>query len=220
MEFEKFDFFIIVSCDRFRENDAKLAKEIQKMTKKFYFVRSKVDHNIRDEKEEDLNSKEEEVLKTVRNYYTAGKVFILNLTVTLFNLMLLTELYFDAELQKLGFKSPKDFLVSGLKLHLYEFKDLWKTLLKELPEHLRDVLVPVLPNISLEAIEQKKIFVEQNNMALRGCGSDHDNRIYNTLHDFSGSHSTVTVSVVFLLMILRLRYNQILLELQLPQVLC
>uniref|UniRef100_A0A3Q3M7A1 IRG-type G domain-containing protein n=1 Tax=Labrus bergylta TaxID=56723 RepID=A0A3Q3M7A1_9LABR len=48
--FKKFDFFIIISADRFRENDLKVAKEIQKMKKKFYFVRSKIDHNIRAEK--------------------------------------------------------------------------------------------------------------------------------------------------------------------------
>uniref|UniRef100_A0A8C6WWG3 IRG-type G domain-containing protein n=1 Tax=Neogobius melanostomus TaxID=47308 RepID=A0A8C6WWG3_9GOBI len=115
MEFEKYDFFIIVSNDRFRENDAKLAKEIQKMNKKFYFVRSKIDQNITSEKEEDSNTKEEEVLKEVRDYCTE-------------------------ELEKLGFESPKVFLVSGFKLHLYEFKDLWKTLDVELPKHQRDFL--------------------------------------------------------------------------------
>ncbi|XP_023250532.1 T-cell-specific guanine nucleotide triphosphate-binding protein 1-like [Seriola lalandi dorsalis] len=45
--FEKFDFFFIISADRFRENDVKLALEIQRMKKKFYFVRSKIDHNLR-----------------------------------------------------------------------------------------------------------------------------------------------------------------------------
>uniref|UniRef100_A0A8C6U002 IRG-type G domain-containing protein n=1 Tax=Neogobius melanostomus TaxID=47308 RepID=A0A8C6U002_9GOBI len=128
MEFEKYDFFIIVSNDRFRENDAKLAKEIQKMNKKFYFVRSKIDQNITSEKEEDSNTKEEEVLKEVRDYCT----------------------------EEAGLESPKVFLVSGFKLHLYEFKDLWKTLDVELPKHQRDVLLLALPNISLDVVQQKK----------------------------------------------------------------
>ncbi|CAK6962115.1 interferon-inducible GTPase 5-like [Scomber scombrus] len=48
--FEKFDFFIIISVDRFRENDVKLAQEIQKMGKIFYFVRSKIDNDVCSEK--------------------------------------------------------------------------------------------------------------------------------------------------------------------------
>ena len=48
--FEKFDFFIIISETRFRENDVKLAREIQRMKKNFYFVRSKIDNDLRAEK--------------------------------------------------------------------------------------------------------------------------------------------------------------------------
>uniref|UniRef100_H3C684 IRG-type G domain-containing protein n=2 Tax=Tetraodon nigroviridis TaxID=99883 RepID=H3C684_TETNG len=44
--FEKFDFFIIISDARFRENDVKLAKKITEMGKKFYFIRSKVDSDL------------------------------------------------------------------------------------------------------------------------------------------------------------------------------
>ncbi|XP_055014501.1 interferon-inducible GTPase 5-like [Boleophthalmus pectinirostris] len=121
--FEKYDFFIIVSSDRFKENDAKLAQEIQKMNKNFYFVRSKIDHNIRDEKRDDPNLNEEDLLKTIRDDCTEG-------------------------LQKLGIQCPKVFLVCGLRLHLYEFSLLWKTLEKELPQHQRDALLLALPNIS------------------------------------------------------------------------
>lgn len=73
--FEKFDFFIIVSSDRFRENDAKLAQEIQKMKKKFYFVRSKIDHNIKDEKRSQREFDEENTLKRIRDNCTEGKCF-------------------------------------------------------------------------------------------------------------------------------------------------
>ncbi|XP_028254433.1 interferon-inducible GTPase 1-like [Parambassis ranga] len=46
---EKYDFFIIISDTRFRENDVRLAKKIRKMKKKFYFVRSKIDRDLQSE---------------------------------------------------------------------------------------------------------------------------------------------------------------------------
>ncbi|XP_032357045.1 T-cell-specific guanine nucleotide triphosphate-binding protein 2-like, partial [Etheostoma spectabile] len=46
VKFERFDFFIIISDTRFRGNDVTLAKKIQKMGEKFYFVRSKIDNDL------------------------------------------------------------------------------------------------------------------------------------------------------------------------------
>ncbi len=43
-------FFIIIASDRFRECHTQLAKEIIRMGKKFYFVRSKIDSSIDAEK--------------------------------------------------------------------------------------------------------------------------------------------------------------------------
>uniref|UniRef100_A0A3Q3EI81 IRG-type G domain-containing protein n=1 Tax=Labrus bergylta TaxID=56723 RepID=A0A3Q3EI81_9LABR len=95
-EFKKFDFFIIISADRFKENDVKLAKEIQKMKKKFYFVRSKIDDNIRYEKRSQKEFNEERTLTQIRNNCIQG-------------------------LQDQGLQSPQVFLVSSFDLKLYDF---------------------------------------------------------------------------------------------------
>ncbi|XP_034531389.1 interferon-inducible GTPase 5-like [Notolabrus celidotus] len=128
--FEKFDFFIIISADRFTENDVKLAKEIQKMKKRFYFVRSKIDENIRSEKrKKDFN--EERTLGRIRENCIQG-------------------------LQIQGCESPQVFLMSSNKLHLYDFPKLLKTLEGELPELKRKAFLLAMPNISLEMIDRKK----------------------------------------------------------------
>ncbi|XP_008300373.1 interferon-inducible GTPase 5-like [Stegastes partitus] len=131
VKFEKFDFFIIISADRFRENDVKLAQKIQKMKKKFYFVRSKIDHNIRDERRSQRNFNEEMTLKRMRDNCIQG-------------------------LQQQGFEDPQVFLVSSFDLHLYDFSLLHETLERELPAHKRDALLFTMPNINREIIIKKK----------------------------------------------------------------
>ncbi|XP_031594799.2 interferon-inducible GTPase 5-like [Oreochromis aureus] len=128
--FEKFDFFIIVSADRFRENDVKLSQEIQRMEKKFYFVRSKIDNDLRAERRK-RNFSEEETLRKMRENCIQG-------------------------LRELGVESPQVFLVSSFELHLYDFSLLHETLDRDLPEHKRHALLRAMPNISLEIIDKKK----------------------------------------------------------------
>uniref|UniRef100_A0A3Q3MER0 Interferon-inducible GTPase 5-like n=1 Tax=Labrus bergylta TaxID=56723 RepID=A0A3Q3MER0_9LABR len=126
--FEKFDFFIIVSSDRFKENDVRLAKEIQRMEKKFYFVRSKIDNSMRDEERTQRDFNKERSLKKIK----------------------------DNCLQEQGLKSPQVFLVSSFDLQLYDFHLLEETLERELPEHKRDAFLFAMPNISREIINKKK----------------------------------------------------------------
>uniref|UniRef100_A0A3Q4N7M7 IRG-type G domain-containing protein n=1 Tax=Neolamprologus brichardi TaxID=32507 RepID=A0A3Q4N7M7_NEOBR len=128
--FEKFDFFIIISDTRFRENDVKLAQEIQRMKKKFYFVRPKIDNDIRTAKNK-KNFSTEGTLTTIRNYCTNS-------------------------LKKLGVQSPQVFLVSSFDLQLYDFPDLIEALKNDLPELKRDALLFAMPNINLEIINKKK----------------------------------------------------------------
>ncbi|XP_003460006.1 interferon-inducible GTPase 5-like [Oreochromis niloticus] len=128
--FEKFDFFIIISDTRFRENDVKLAQEIQKMKKKFYFLRSKIDDNLRAERRK-RDFIEEETLTKIRDDCVH-------------------------RLRGLGIESPQVFLVSSFELHLYDFSLLQQTLERDLPKNKRDTLLFVMPNINPEIIIKKK----------------------------------------------------------------
>ncbi|XP_068607948.1 interferon-inducible GTPase 5-like [Brachionichthys hirsutus] len=135
--FEKYDFFIIISETRFRENDVLLAKEIGRMGKKFYFARSKVDNDLQAMKRSKKNVNEKEILDQIKRNCIQG-------------------------LQNAGVASPKVFLVSRFDLHLYDFPLLQQTLEEELPQHKRDVLLFAMPNISLEVInKKKKVFQDQ-----------------------------------------------------------
>ncbi|CAJ1074114.1 interferon-inducible GTPase 5-like [Xyrichtys novacula] len=129
--FERFDFFIIVSAERFRENDVRLAKEIQKMGKKFYYVRSKTDQDIHNGKRSQRDFNEAQFLRSIRKDCVEG-------------------------LQKEGFQSPQVFLISSFELHLYDFPLLEETLERELPQHKRDTFLLAMPNMSQEIINRKK----------------------------------------------------------------
>ncbi|XP_033985354.1 interferon-inducible GTPase 5-like [Trematomus bernacchii] len=129
--FEKFDFFIIISADRFRENDVKLALKIQKMGKKFYFVRSKIDNSMREAKRSQRAFNIEDTLKKIRDDCIKG-------------------------LENQDIRSPQVFPVSSFDLHLYDFHLLMETLERELPAHKRDVLLLAMPIVNLEIINKKK----------------------------------------------------------------
>ncbi|KAK0131912.1 Interferon-inducible GTPase 5 [Merluccius polli] len=128
--FEKFDFFIIVSADRFRENDVMLAEEIKKMGKKFYFIRSKIDNNLR-AAERKRTYDEGETLQEIRENCIQG-------------------------LEDQGVTSPQVFLVSHFDLHKYDFPTLQETIEREMPSLKRDVLILALPDVCRSVIHKKK----------------------------------------------------------------
>ncbi|XP_064793910.1 interferon-inducible GTPase 5-like [Oncorhynchus masou masou] len=130
VEFDRFDFFIIVSSERFRANDITLAKEIQKMKKKFYFVRSKIDNDMKAEGRKEMFD-QDKTLETIRQYCIKG-------------------------LEDQGLGSPKVFLISSFDLGLYDFPDLEETMEKELPDHKRHVLLLSIPNLTRKINQRKK----------------------------------------------------------------
>ncbi|XP_041827019.1 interferon-inducible GTPase 5-like [Melanotaenia boesemani] len=130
--FQKFDFFFIISDTRFRENDVKLALEIQRMGKKFYFVRTKIDNDMRAEE------------RKLKDHFNAGTS--------------LTKVRQDCiqGLQSQGFESPQVFLVSCFERHMYDFSLLHETFNEDLPALRKHALRFAVVDINQEIINKKK----------------------------------------------------------------
>lgn len=133
VKFETYDLFIIISSERFKENDVFLAKEIQKKQKRFYFVRTKIDNDIRSVAKT-RKFDEQQVLCTIREDC-------------------------HRNLKELG--NPKVFLISSYDLGKYDFQDLVETLESDLSEYKRCALVQSLPVCSLAMLEKKKEVMEK-----------------------------------------------------------
>ncbi|XP_024072942.2 interferon-inducible GTPase 5-like [Terrapene carolina triunguis] len=145
MNLDKYDFFIIIAAGRFTEFDTKLAKEIKRMGKKFYFVRSKVDADLHNEQQKS-NFSEERTLQAIRN-----------------NSM--------RYLQEAGIISPKVFLVSRWDFHKYDSPLLQETFANDLDTHKRHVLICVLPSTSEKILEEKQKALQEQiwKQALWSC---------------------------------------------------
>ncbi|XP_038631569.1 interferon-inducible GTPase 5-like [Scyliorhinus canicula] len=131
MKFEKYDFFIIISECRFTENDVKLAKEIKRLEKNFYFVRSKIDNDLHAMRMEGGDFNEEEELEKIRDYC-------------------------NRNLQEAGIQSPRVFLISSIEMNRYDCNLLNNALEGDLPSIKKSIYILALPNLSLEIVERKK----------------------------------------------------------------
>ncbi|XP_016311321.1 interferon-inducible GTPase 5-like [Sinocyclocheilus anshuiensis] len=136
VQFERYDFFIIIAADRFRECHTQLVEEIKKMGKKFYFVRSQIDNSIRAEKRKKIFD-EKKTLDKIREDCENG-------------------------LRKIGIDDPVMFLISGWELNKYDINLLQERMEKDLPQHKKHVLMLALPNITLKINEKKKEVLEKN----------------------------------------------------------
>ncbi|XP_036053003.1 T-cell-specific guanine nucleotide triphosphate-binding protein 2-like [Onychomys torridus] len=137
MKFQEYDFFVIVSATRFRENDAQLAKAIARMKKNFYFVRTKIDSDLWNEKNcRPRTYNKEKLLEDIRKDCVE-------------------------KLQRANVASSRVFLVSSIEVAQFDFPRLVSTLLKELPAHKRHIFMQCLPNVTEVAIDQKKDVLKQ-----------------------------------------------------------
>ncbi|XP_072914592.1 interferon-inducible GTPase 5-like [Hemitrygon akajei] len=131
VKFERYDFFIIISACRFKENDAKLAKEIKRLRKNFYFVCSKIDADFDSMRKQGKEVNEEKELEFVRNDCLKN-------------------------LKETGIPTPSVFLISSFEQDQYDFDRLNKALEDDLSIIMKSIFVLAYPNRSVEIIQKKK----------------------------------------------------------------
>ncbi|CAO2642699.1 T-cell-specific guanine nucleotide triphosphate-binding protein 2 [Lemmus lemmus] len=137
MKFGEYDFFILISATRFKDTDAHLAKAIAKMNTKFYFVRTKIDQDISNEKmSKSKTFNRDGVLKKIRDKCSR-------------------------HLQETLSSEPPLFLVSNFDVSDFDFPELETTLLSELPAHKRHIFMLSLHSVTETAIDRKRDFLKQ-----------------------------------------------------------
>lgn len=141
MQFNRYDFFIIVSSERFKENDIMLAQEIRKRKKLFYFVRSKIDNDIRAEETKKSFNKEETLSRIRRNCLENLKQI----------------------------ENPNVFLISSEDIKAFDFEKLIETLMSDLPQHKQSALLQSVPITSVAMLKKKVKMFEKAAWAAALC---------------------------------------------------
>nr|XP_028598208.1 interferon-inducible GTPase 5-like [Podarcis muralis] len=136
VEFSRYDFFIILASERFKENHVRLAKAIVKEGKRFYFVRTKLDNDLESMKRRKNPPTEEEVLEEIRTDCRE-------------------------KLAKAGLADTKVFLLSSFEIDKFDFQVFEETLEQELPSHKRHAFLLSLPNVSSVIIDKKRQLLHQ-----------------------------------------------------------
>uniref|UniRef100_A0A8C0ZN02 IRG-type G domain-containing protein n=1 Tax=Castor canadensis TaxID=51338 RepID=A0A8C0ZN02_CASCN len=137
VKFSEYDFFIIISSTRFTKNDVDLAKAIRNMKKNFYFVRSKVDFDLWNEKHcKPSTYDREKVLQQIRNHCVNS-------------------------FKKNKLDEPQIFLISNNNSSEYDFPILMDTLIKDLPAQKRHIFMLSLLNVTEAAIDRKRESLRQ-----------------------------------------------------------
>ncbi|XP_069804158.1 interferon-inducible GTPase 5-like [Dendropsophus ebraccatus] len=132
VKFYQYDFFLIITTERFREYHILLAQAIKSMGKKFYFLRSKIDSVLKGYRRGRANCyKEEDILAEIRKDCLNG-------------------------LRAGGIENPRVFLLSCLHPEKYDFHLIQKTLEDELPSHKRHIFLLSQPNYFHQALEKKR----------------------------------------------------------------
>ncbi|XP_038623375.1 interferon-inducible GTPase 5-like [Tachyglossus aculeatus] len=132
VDFGRYDFFLLVSPRRCGAVETRLAGEVLRQGKRFYFIRTKVDEDLAASRSQRPSGYcEGAVLQEIRDHCSE-------------------------RLRLAGVAEPRVFLVSNLAPARFDFPLLVATWERELPAHRRHAGLLSLPDVSLRALQEKK----------------------------------------------------------------
>lgn len=134
IQFKKYDFFLILSEKRFRDDDGWLANQIEKSGRSFYFVRTHIDSDVDNDKREDpKHHSKEKVLEKVQKSC-------------------------QEHLSKAVVTSAEVFLIDNREVYDYDFPNLTERLLnsKFADNIKRTAFILSLSILTKEVIEEKR----------------------------------------------------------------
>ena len=141
--FEDCNTFLILSAGRFTKNDLLLAEKVKSMKKSFFFVRTKIDADVRSQKRK-RNFDEDVMLRSIWSECLEN-------------------------LEKVGVKDNDVFLISNLKPAKWDFARLSGAILDGLPDRLKESLTLSLDLMTT----QSKDILKRKADALRGSYREH-----------------------------------------------
>ncbi|XP_060554107.1 interferon-gamma-inducible GTPase 10-like [Ruditapes philippinarum] len=127
MNFEQYDFVLIVSSERFSQNNALIIKVLQHLQKPFYLVRSKIIADVENQK---FTQTKDEVLKNIRD-----------------------DCYLN--LQKLGVEVKCVFLIDSHVHQDFELGKLQATLIRDVLDTFKTTFILTYRTMTKEIIEEK-----------------------------------------------------------------
>ncbi|XP_045168926.2 T-cell-specific guanine nucleotide triphosphate-binding protein 2-like [Mercenaria mercenaria] len=137
IQFGKYDFFLIFAASRFTENDMWLAQQIRQAGKHFYFIRTKLDLDISDDKKSHPRTHSRvRVLHTVRSD-------CMN------------------QLQNQGFTNPEVFVISNFDVNEFDFGQLSERLIRDAPDIKREALTLSLTILTEKVIRAKERYLRK-----------------------------------------------------------
>ena len=132
IEVDRYDFFLLMTADRFTENDTWLGNELRRRNKNYFFLRTKIAVDISHNKEVHSETHSEEALQIEKIRQDVAD-----------------------NLREQGCKDVPLFLVDNYEPNKFEFEQLQQQIIKEFPEQKRSSLILSLQATSEEMIRLK-----------------------------------------------------------------